>query len=179
MIGQTRCRATEDELVRMLLGTLAVTERVDIERHLSVCARCARMLRALELAGSAYDQAFATLRSRRAHIAAARARLAAATEPRVGLALLIPARVLRLRLAEVALAFGVMTLAVVGSFGIEPSRATAPSTSHATPPSLSRAALVAPAAAPQPEDTQRIRVARLKYSDLGDMVFRVTAGSPY
>ena len=127
-----------------------------------------------------YDRAFATYRSRGAHIAAGRVRLAPAIEPRVGLALAVPAQVLRLRLAEAALAFGVMTLAVVGSFGTEPSRATAPPTSHTTPPSLSRAARVAPAAAaPQPEDPQRIRAARLKYSEVGDVVFRVTAGSPY
>ena len=172
MIGRTGCRAREDQLLRVVLGTLAVAERVDVERHLSSCARCARTLRAWEQAGSAYDQAFATLRSRRVHIAAGRARLAAATDRRVGFALTFPGRVLRLRLAEAALAFGVMTLAVVGPVTVEPSRAITPSPSRAT--------LVAPAAAvPQPEDPQRIRAARLRYSEVGDMVFKVTAGSPY
>jgi anti-sigma factor RsiW len=176
VIGRTRCRATEDQIVRMMLGTLPVTERVDLERHLGVCARCARTLLALEAAGSAYDQAFARLRSRGVLIAPGRARLAAARERRVGLAIAIPAQLLRLRLAEATLAFGVMTMAVVGSLAIEPS--------PATPPSPEPAVLVAPAvAAPQPEDPQRIRAARLRYGDvsvdLGDMVFRVTPGSPY
>jgi hypothetical protein len=158
--------------VGALLGTIGVAEFVDVERHVVRCARCARTLQALELASSAYDQAFAGLRSRRAHSAAGRARLVAATEPRVGFALAFPGRVLRLRLAEAAVAFGVMTLAVVGSLGVEPARAIAPSPA--------KAVLVSPAAAaPQPEDPQRIRAARLKYSDASDMVFRVTAGSPY
>jgi hypothetical protein len=173
VIGRTDCRATEDRFVQMLLGTLAVAERVEVERHLSGCAPCARTLRALELSGSAYDQAFATLRSRRMNIAAGRARLAAATKPSVGFALAFPGRLLRLRLAEGALALGVMTLAVVGSVTVEPSRAIAPLPSQA-------AALVTPAAAvPQPEDPQRIRAARLRYSDVAEMVFRVAAGSPY
>jgi anti-sigma factor RsiW len=156
----------------MVLGTLAATERVEMERHASGCAQCARTLRGLELADSAYDRAFATVRSRRAHIAPGRARLAAATEPQVGLALTVPARLLRLRLAEATLAFGVMTLAVVGSLGVEPPRATTPSPEPAV--------LVAPApAAPQPGDPERIRAARLKYSDLSEMVVRVAPGSPY
>jgi anti-sigma factor RsiW len=172
MIGRTGCDAMEDQLVRVLLGTLAVAECIDVERHVSGCARCARTLRGLELAGYAYDQAFATLRSRRAHIAAGRARLAAAAEPRVGFALAFPGRVLRLRLAEAALAFGVMTFAVVGSLNVESPRVIAPSPAQGV--------LVAPAAAaPQPEDPQRVRAARLKYSDAADMVFRVASGSPY
>jgi hypothetical protein len=163
----------------MLLGTLALNEHVGVERHLSVCARCAGTLRTLELAGSAYDQAFARLRSRPAHIAAARARLAAATEPPVRMALLFPARVLRLRLAEVALAFGVMTFAVIGSVGIEPSRTTAPSTSH-TAPLVGRPAFGAPAAAPpQPDDLQAIQAERLKQWNVGDTVFTFRGGSPY
>src|SRR5688572_30691339 len=98
----------------MHLETLTVTECTEMARHLSSCARCARMLQDFELAGSAYADAFAKLRSRRTHIAAGRARLAAATERRTGLAFALPAHLLRLRLAESALAFGVMSLAVVG-----------------------------------------------------------------
>ncbi len=162
--------------MRILLGTFAVPDWDETERHLSRCARCRRTLRALELAEAAYDQAFATLRTRRANIAAGRARIAAATEPRVGLALAVPARLLRLRLAEAALAFGVMTFAVVGSLGVEPSPAAPPSR---TPDVLVAPATAAPAtAAPQPGDPERIRAARLKY-EAGDIVFRVTAGSPY
>ena len=172
LIGRTGCRAAEDQLVLIALGTLADAERIGVERHISGCARCARTRRDLELAGSAYDQAFVRLRSRRAHIAAGRARLAAATEHRVGFALALPGRLLRLRLAEAALGFGVMTLAVASSVGVEPSRAVAPLPS--------KTAVVAPAAAaPQPEDAPRIRAARLRYSEVGDMVFKVTAGSPY
>ena len=176
MIGWTRCRATEEQLVGTLLGTLAAPEWAEMEHHLSGCAPCRRTLRTLELAEAAYDRAFATLRSRRTNIAAGRARLAAAMEPRVGLALAVPARLLRLRLAEAAVAFGVMTFAVVGSLGVEPS--------PAAPPSRAPDVLVAPAtatlatAAPQPGDPERTRAARLKY-EVGDIVFRVTAGSPY
>src|SRR5437899_12529901 len=104
----------------MLLGTLAAHERAEMERHLSGCAGCRRTLRALELAEEAYDQAFATLRSRRANIAAGRARLAAATEPRVGMALAVPARLLRLRLAAAALAFGAVPFVAVGAVGGAP-----------------------------------------------------------
>jgi hypothetical protein len=159
----------------MHLETLGATECTEMARHLSSCARCARTLEDLELAGSAYAHAFAKLRSRRTHIAAGRARLAAATERRAGLAFTIPAHLLRLRLAESALAFGVMTLAVVGSFSIEPSRAI-------TPPEPA-VVVATPVAAPQPEDPLRLRAARLRYGDvsvdLGDMVFRVTPGTPY
>ena len=155
MIGWTRCRATEEQLVGTLLGTLAAPEWAEMEHHLSGCAPCRRTLRTLELAEAAYDRAFATLRSRRTNIAAGRARLAAAMEPRVGLALAVPARLLRLRLAEAAVAFGVMTFAVVGSLGVEPS--------PAAPPSRAPDVLVAPAtatlatAAPQPGDPERTR----------------------
>jgi hypothetical protein len=155
----------------MLLGTLAPTERASIERHVSVCVRCAGALRGLERAGSAYDQAFAALRSRRVRIAAGRARLAAATEPPTGLALALPARLLRLRLAEATLALSVLTLAVVGSLGVEPSRPTAPSP---------RPALSGPAVAtPELTDSDLIRAARLKYLQTRDMVIRVPAGSRY
>lgn len=159
----------------MLLGTLAAPERAEMEGHLSGCARCARTLRGFELAEAAYDEAFARLRSRRANIAAGRARLAAATEPRVGLARAVPARLLRLRLAEAALAFGVTTFAVVGSLGVEPSPVAPPSL---TPVVFTSPAVAPATAAPQPGDPERIRAARLKY-EVGDMVFRVTAGSPY
>ncbi|MEK6206138.1 MAG: hypothetical protein AABM32_00700 [Chloroflexota bacterium] len=158
--------------MRTQLGTLAVAESVEMERHLSSCARCARTLRAFEVAGSAYDHAFAKLRSRRTHIAAGRARLASATERRVGLGFAVPSRVLRLRLAKSALAFGVMTLAVVGSLGIEPSRPNARPPEPVVP-------VATAVATPQPEDPQRIRAARLRYGDVGDMVFRVTPGTPY
>ena len=175
MIGLRRCRAAEDQLLRMQLGTLPATECVEIERHISSCRRCANTRQDFELAASAYDHAFAQLRSRRTHIAAGRARLAAATERRVGLAFAVPAQMFRLRLAESALAFGVITLVVVGSLDIEPARSSAPSPEPAV--------VSAPAIAPQPEDPQRIRATRLRYGDvavdLGDMVFRVTPGSPY
>jgi hypothetical protein len=172
MIGRTSCRANEDEFVPMLVGALTVGERCDLERHISSCAPCAGRLRALELAASSYNQAFAGLRSRRAHTAPGRARLAAAAAPRIALGLAFPGRLLRLRLAEAALGFGVMTLAVVGSLNVERSSVLTPSPS--------KAVLVAPAApVPQPEDPQRIRAARLKYSDMAEMVFRVEAGSPY
>jgi anti-sigma factor RsiW len=171
VIGRARCRATEEQVVRILLGTLTLAERIDVERHLAGCAQCARNLRTLERAESAYGQAFAGLRSRRAHIAPGRARLAAAPDPRIGLSLSVPARLLRFRLAEAALAFGVMTLAIVGA---EPPRATVPS----QPP----APIVLPiptATAPQPEDPQRSRAGRVKHTDASEIVFRVTPGSPY
>jgi len=69
-----------------------------------------------------------------------------------------------------------MTFAVVGALGVEPS--------PAAPPSRVPDVLVAPAtaalatAAPQPGDPERTRAARLKYEE-DDIVFRVTAGSPY
>ena len=64
------------------------------------------------------------------------------------------------------------TTAVVGSLAVEPTRAIAPLPS--------RAILQAPAAAaPEPEDPEGIRAARLKDAEVGDMVFVVTAGSPY
>ena len=172
MIGRTGCRATEEKLAGVALRTLATAERLDVELHISACARCARTLRALEVAGAAYDQAFARLRSRRVLIAPGRARLAAATKPRVGFAFLAPSRVLRLRLAEAAVAFGVMTLAVVGSGHVEPSRAVPPSPSQA-------AAVVPAAAAPQPEDSQSMRAMRLKYREVDEIVSRVTAGRPH
>lgn len=171
MIGRTGCRTTEDQLLRVLLGTGDVAERLDVQGHVSSCARCAHTLRSLEQAGSAYDRAFATLRSRRAPIAAGRARLAAATEPRIRFGLAFPGRLLRLRLAESAVAFGVMTIAVVGSLGVEPESAIAPSPATAI--------VVAPAApVPQPEEPLTIRAARRRY-DEAEMIFRVTAGSPY
>ena len=172
MIGRTGCHLTEEQLVQVLLGTAAVAECLEVERHVRGCARCVRILRGLERASSAYDRAFATLRARRARIAAGRARIAAATEPRVGLGLDFSGRVLRLKLAEAAVALGVMTFAVVGSLTVELSCAIAPLPS--------RAIRQAPAAAaPQPEDPEGIRAARLKDAEVGDMVFTVTAGSPY
>ena len=175
-MGRTRCRAAEDQLVTMKLGTLPAAEFDEMQRHLASCTRCAHTFRTFDLADSAYDSAFAKLRSRRTNVAAGRARLAAASERRVGLAFAIPAQLLRLRLAEATLAFGVMTLVVLGSFSVEPS--------SDTPPSPEPAVLITPVfAAPQPEDPLRIRASRLKYGDvsvdLGDMVFRVTPGSPY
>jgi putative zinc finger protein len=166
------CRATEDQLVPMLLGALTPMERADIDRHLFVCAHCAGALRALELAGSAYDEAFATLRSRRARIAPGRARLAAAMEPPVGLGLAVRPHLLGLRLAEAVLALSVVTLVVVGSLGVEPARPTA-----ATPrPAL----LTGPAmAAPERGDAEMIRAARLKYIETRDMVITVPARTPY
>lgn len=175
MIGRRRCRETEDRLVRMHFETLAVTECAEMTRHLFSCTRCARTLHDFKLAGSVYADAFAKLRSRRTHVAAGRARLAAATEQRAGLTFTLPADLLRLRLAESALAFGVMTLVVVGSLGTDPSRTT-------TPPEPA-IVVATPVAAPQPEDPLRLRAARLRYGDLsvdlGDMVFRVTPGSAY
>jgi hypothetical protein len=171
VIGRTGCRTTEDQLLRVLLGTGGVAERLEVQGHVSRCGRCARTLRSLELAGSAYDQAFATLRGRRVAIAAGRARLAAATEPQIRFGFTFPARLLRLRLAEAAVAFGVMTIAVVGTPTVEPARTIAPSPATAL--------IAAPAApVPQPEDPLRMRAARLRYDD-GEMIFRVTAGSPY
>ncbi len=127
MIGRTGCHRTEEQLVQVLLGTAAVAECLEVERHVRGCARCARTLRGLELAASAYDRAFATLRAR---------------------------------------------LAVVGSLTVELSCAIAPLPS--------RAILQAPAAAaPQPEDPEGIRAARLKDAEVGDMVLTITAGSPY
>ncbi|MDQ2968634.1 MAG: hypothetical protein M3R37_09990 [Actinomycetota bacterium] len=173
-IGWPGCPVAEDRLVQMLLGTLAVTESLEMEEHVSGCATCARTLRDLALAASAYDRAFARLRSRRAHIAPGRARLAAAAEHRVGFAVAVSARLARSRLAEAALTFGVMTYAIIVSVGIDSPRATAPSSLPS--PSV----VVAPMpTAPAPEDAQRMRVARLKYLDVGDIVFRVPAGSPY
>ncbi len=166
-----RCRAAEDQLLPMLLGMLAPRERANMEHHLSVCPRCADTLRALELAGAAYDDAFAKLRSRRAGIAAARARLAAATKLRAELVPSFPARLLRLRLAEATLAFTVLALAVVGSLGVEPSRQTAPSP---RPAPLDASA----AAAPELRDEDLIRAARLKYIQTRDMVITLPAGSP-
>ena len=59
-------------------------------------------------------------------------------------------------------------------------RAIACRSFHAIAPLPSRAIRQAPAAAaPQPEDPEGIRAARLKDAEVGDMVFTVTAGSPY
>ena len=42
MIGRTGCHLTEEQLVQVLLGTAAVAECLEVERHVRGCARCVR-----------------------------------------------------------------------------------------------------------------------------------------
>ena len=76
------CRAAEHKMADLFTGELHPRERLELEAHADVCARCDTALRDLAMISVALDRAYAPLRQRSTLLSPARARLAARVEPR-------------------------------------------------------------------------------------------------
>lgn len=115
------CQTMQRRMAGVLTGAGRGRERLDVEAHARVCARCADAFRDLAATSVAIDRAYAPYRGATVALSPARVRLALrAPVP-------TPAGVrlgrLSARLSEVALAAAVTAFAFVGSASVAPKPA--------------------------------------------------------
>src|SRR3954469_9275875 len=105
----------------LLAGAVGTRERLDIEGHAAVCARCANAYRDLVAASVALDRAYAPLRARSIALSPARVRLAMRVPQPVPAALRF--NKITARINEFGLAAAVTAFAFIGAGSVAPQHA--------------------------------------------------------
>jgi hypothetical protein len=104
------CRAAEQRMADLFTGELHARERLELEAHADLCARCDAALRDLTTISVALDRAYAPLRQRGTLLSPARVRLAARVEPGVTVPWWRAGFIGRLSEATMALGFAALVL---------------------------------------------------------------------
>ncbi|HEY6203828.1 MAG TPA: zf-HC2 domain-containing protein [Candidatus Limnocylindria bacterium] len=121
------CRAAEQKMAALFTGELHPRERLELEAHADVCARCDAALRDLTTISFALDRAYAPLRARGTLLSPARVRLAARVEPRSTVPWWRTGFVGRLSEATMALGFAALVLGGALDLGVKPAPEVVPS----------------------------------------------------
>jgi anti-sigma factor RsiW len=111
------CRAADQKMADLFTGELHARERLELEAHADVCARCGAALRDLATISVALDRAYAPLRQRGTLLSPARVRLAIRAEPRAPTGPWWRAGFVG-RLSEATLALGFAALVLGGSLDL-------------------------------------------------------------
>jgi hypothetical protein len=104
------CRAAEQKMADLFTGELHARERLELEAHADICARCGAALRDLATISFALDRAYAPLRQRGTLLSPARVRLAARVEPPTAVPWWRAGFIGRLSEATMALGFAALVL---------------------------------------------------------------------
>jgi anti-sigma factor RsiW len=128
------CRAADQKMADLFTGELQARERLELEAHADLCARCGAALRDLATISVALDRAYSPLRQRGTLLSPARVRLAARAQPRAPTGPWWRAGFVG-RLSEATMALGFAALVLGGSFdlAVKPEAiptAAAPSVIH-------------------------------------------------